>query len=82
LAVKTQSLASDAQSSGGAAQAQEDERKSLVTWGWVSYGFGAAAIATGAVLYVVGWPSDKSTNVSLLPALAPNGAAMIVKGSF
>jgi tetratricopeptide (TPR) repeat protein len=82
LAVKTQSLASDAQSSGGATQAQEDERKSLVTWGWVSYGFGAAAIATGVVLYVVGWSSDKSTNVSLLPAVAPNGAAMILRGSY
>jgi hypothetical protein len=43
---------------------------------------GAAAIATGAVLYIVGWPGDKSTNVSLLPAVARNGAAMILRGSF
>jgi hypothetical protein len=82
LALKTRSLGSDAQSSGGATQAQEDERKSLVTWGWVSYSLGAAAIATGAVLYVLGWPSDKSTNVSLLPVPTANGAAMILQGRF
>ena len=82
LALKTQGIASDAQKSGGATQAQEDQRKSLENWGWVSYGVGAAAIATGAVLYIVGWPGDKSTSVSLLPAVAPNGAAIILRGSY
>jgi tetratricopeptide (TPR) repeat protein len=82
LALKTQSMSSDAQKSGGGTQAQEDQRKSLETWGWVSYGVGAAAIATGAVLYIVGWPSDKSTSVALLPALAPDGASMILQGRF
>jgi hypothetical protein len=82
LALKTQSMSSDAQKSGGGTQAQEDQRKSLENWGWVSYGVGAAAIATGAVLYIVGWPSDKSANVALLPALAPDGASMVLKGRF
>jgi len=82
LALKTQDMSSDAQKSGGGTQAQEDQRKSLETWGWVSYGVGAATIATGAVLYIVGWPSDKSTSVALLPALAPDGASMILQGRF
>jgi tetratricopeptide (TPR) repeat protein len=82
LALKTQNMSSDAQKSGGGTKAQEDQRKSLETWGWVSYGVGAAAIATGAVLYIVGWPSDKSPNVALLPALAPDGASMVLKGRF
>jgi tetratricopeptide (TPR) repeat protein len=82
LALKTQDMSSDAQKSGGGTQAQEDQRKSLETWGWVSYGVGAAAIATGVVLYIVGWPSDKSTNVALLPALTPDGASVILKGRF
>ena len=82
LALKTQDMSSEAQKSGGGTKAQEDQRKSLETWGWVSYAIGAAAIATGAILYIVGWPSDKSTNVSLLPTLAPDGASMTVQGRF
>jgi tetratricopeptide (TPR) repeat protein len=82
LALKTQDMSSDAEKNGGGTQAQEDRRKTLETWGWLSYGVGAAAIATGAVLYIVGWPSDRSTNVALLPALAPGGASMILQGSF
>ena len=82
LALKTQNMSSDADKNGGTTQAQEDLRKSLETWGWVSYGVGAAAIATGAVLYILGWPSDKSPNVALLPALAPDGASMVLRGRF
>jgi anti-sigma factor RsiW len=82
LALKTQDMSSDANKNGGTTQAQENLRKSLETWGWVSYGVGAAAIATGAVLYIAGWPSDKSPNVALLPALAPDGASMVLRGRF
>lgn len=82
LALKTQSIASDAQKSGGATQAQEDQRKSLVTWGWVSYSLGAAAIATGAILYVVGWPKEQTTGVAFLPTLSPDGASLLLKGRF
>jgi hypothetical protein len=82
LALKTQSITSDENKAGGATPSQENERKSLVTWGWVSYGFGAAAIATGAVLYIVGWPSGQTSSVALLPALSPDGASMMLKGSF
>jgi tetratricopeptide (TPR) repeat protein len=82
LSLKTQDMSSEAQKSGGGTKAQEDQRKTLETWGWVSYGVGAAAIATGAVLYIVGWPSDKSTNVALLPAMAPDGASVLLQGRF
>jgi Tryptophan-associated transmembrane protein (Trp_oprn_chp) len=82
LALKTQDMSSEADKNGGTTQAQENLRRSLETWGWVSYGVGAAAIATGAVLYIAGWPHDKSTNMALLPALAPDGASMILRGRF
>lgn len=83
LAIKTQGITSDEKKAGGATRAQEDQRKSLVTWGWVSYGIGAAALATGLVLYITGWPrSDHATNVSLLPILAPDGASLMLKGRF
>jgi hypothetical protein len=83
LAMKTQSITSDEKKTGGGTQAQEDQRKSLVTWGWVSYGVGAAALATGVALYIAGWPrSDQSGNVALLPILGPDGAAVMLKGRF
>jgi tetratricopeptide (TPR) repeat protein len=81
LALKTQSISSDEQQHVATVD-KENQRKSLETWGWVSYGFGAAAIATGAVLYIVGWPSNQTSSVALLPALSPEGASMMLKGSF
>ncbi len=82
LALKTQSITSDEKTAGGATKSQEDERKSLITLGWVSYGVGAAAIATGAILYIVGWPSAQSTSVALSPVLGPDGASVMLKGKF
>jgi hypothetical protein len=63
-------------------RSREDERTSLKTWGLVSYGVGAAAIATGAILYIVGWPSEESSSVALLPFVAPDGASVLLKGRF
>jgi hypothetical protein len=77
LALKSQSLSTKDYS-----QSREDQRASLRTWGLVSYGVGAAAIITGAILYVVGWPSDPSTGVALLPVAAPDGASILLRGRF
>lgn len=77
LALKSQSLSTKDYS-----QSREDERASLKTWGLVSYGVGAAAIATSAVLYVVGWPSDPASGVALLPVAAPEGASILLRGRF
>jgi hypothetical protein len=63
-------------------RSREDNRSSLKTWSLVSYGVGAAAIATGAVLYVVGWPSEPSSGVALLPTVSPDGAAVSLRGRF
>jgi hypothetical protein len=63
-------------------QSRENERASLKTWGWASYGVGAGAIATGTILYIVGWPSDQSSSVALLPVVAPGGASILLNGRF
>ena len=63
-------------------RSREDERASLKTWSLVSYGAGAAAIATGVVLYVVGWPNEESSSVALLPVVAPDGASVLLNGRF
>jgi tetratricopeptide (TPR) repeat protein len=63
-------------------RSREDERSSLKTWSMVGYGVGAAAIATGVVLYIVGWPSEQSSSVALLPVVAPDGASVSLSGRF
>ena len=61
---------------------REDERASLKTWSVVSYGVGAAAIATGVILNIVGWPSEQSSSVALLPVVASDGASVLLNGRF
>jgi hypothetical protein len=75
LALKAQSLSTQDYN-----RSRENERASLKTWGLVSYGVGAAALVTGTILYVAGWPSDQTTSVAFLPA--PNGASVILNGRF
>jgi tetratricopeptide (TPR) repeat protein len=77
LALKAQGL-----STKDFSQSREDERASLKTGSLVSYGVGAAAIATGAILYIVGWPSEQTSSVALLPVAAPGGASVLLKGRF
>jgi hypothetical protein len=77
LALKARSLSTKDYS-----QSRESERSTLKTWVWASYGVGAAAIVTGAVLFVVGWPNDQSASVALLPAVAPGGASLNLQGGF
>lgn len=81
FALKTQSISSD-EAKNGPTQAQEDDRKKYETLGWVSYGVGAAALATGVVLYLLGWPSDASTTVALLPSANAAGATLTLGRTF
>jgi tetratricopeptide (TPR) repeat protein len=77
LALKANGLSSTDYS-----RSREDQRASLKTWSMVGYGVGAAAIATGVVLYIVGWPSEQSSSVALLPVVAPDGASVLLNGRF
>lgn len=77
LALKANSLSTKDYS-----RTREDERSSLKTGVWVSYGVGAAAVATGAILYILGWPSDPSSSVALLPVVTPNEASVLLRGRF
>jgi tetratricopeptide (TPR) repeat protein len=63
-------------------RSREDQRTSLKTWSMVGYGVGAAAIVTGVVLYIVGWPSEQSSSVALLPVVTPDGASVLLNGRF
>lgn len=81
FALKTQSISSN-EDKNGATKSQEDERKRYEKWGWVCYGVGAAALATGVILYLVGWPSHGPSKVALLPSIGSTGAGLSLEGSF
>jgi len=61
-------------------------RDTYVTLGWVGYGVGAAAIVTGATLFILGGRSgataETSATVSLAPVLLPGLASLSLRGSY
>jgi hypothetical protein len=61
-------------------------RDSYETWGWVSYGVGAAALVTGTTLCILGWRSGKSepqaSAVSVLPILSPGTGGVLLRGAY
>jgi hypothetical protein len=85
LNVKVNSMASDMESTpGGYSPSKESDRETLETLGWIGYGVGAACVATGAVLYVVGLRrrSGESGNLALLPEFGPARAGAVLRGAF
>jgi hypothetical protein len=65
-------------------QADYDQGKRAETMQWIFYGIGAAAVATGAGLFVYDrWlPSAKKTGVSLVPLMGPGGPGLQAHGAF
>jgi len=66
-------------------RSKDDLGKLLGKMQWVGYGVGAAVLATGGLLYYLGYQaphSPSSGSVSLLPALLPGGGGAFVQGSF
>lgn len=84
LALKEQALTNEINAKFNADK--ESTRSSYVTWGYVSYGVGAAAVAAGATLYVLGLRSERvasgTIGIALLPTFAPGATGMALQGSF
>ena len=61
-----------------------DQGKRAEKMQWIFYGVGAAAIATGAILYVYArWlPAGKKASVSLVPVVVPGAAGLAAHGAF
>jgi hypothetical protein len=62
-------------------------RDSYETWGWVSYGVGAAALVAGTTLCIWGWQAGKSepseaSTVSILPILIPGTGGVLLRGTY
>ena len=84
LNLKVNSMANDLQKTDGYSASKESDRKTYETLGWVGYGVGAACVATGAVIYILGQRSGTpgSTSVALLPSFDPGQAGAVLNGAF
>ena len=80
--LKSNSLAQDLKKTDGYTSGKESDRKTYATLAWLSYGVGAACVATGAILYLLGSRSDGEGTVALLPSFAPGQAGAVLKGAF
>jgi hypothetical protein len=69
---------------GGWNQDKESSRKSYETAGWIGYGIGAAAVAAGTTLYILGSvrKTDPTSTVALTPMILPGTAALSMQGTF
>jgi hypothetical protein len=81
MAVKTHSLTDDIHSNGYD-PGKISSRDSYETWGWVSYGVGAAGIIAGTALYLWGRSAAAapSGQLAFLPVVGPSGAGLVLKG--
>ena len=82
--VKVDNMAHDLEKQGAYSRSKESDRKTYQTLGWVSYGVGAACLATGAVLYLLGRnrPQGTATTVAVLPGLVNGNLGATLEGSF
>jgi hypothetical protein len=82
---KVNGMASDMETTpGGYSASKESDRKTYETLGWIGYGLGAACVATGAILYIVGrkaGPSD-STQVAIVPTISGGQTGAVLVGAF
>jgi tetratricopeptide (TPR) repeat protein len=84
LNLKVNSMANDMEKPASYSDSKESDRKTYETLGWVSYGVGAACVATGAILYLLGL-RDSGTrpgSVALLPSLSSGHLGAVLQGGF
>jgi hypothetical protein len=82
LNLKANSLAKEIEPPNAYDASKESTRKSYETFSWIGYGVGAAAIATGAILYGVGLSRASSDKVAFVPAVGPGLAGLTLRGTF
>jgi hypothetical protein len=63
-------------------RSKDATRSSYKTWGWVSYGVGAACVVGGTVLYFLGRSQGGSSEVALLPVAGPDQVGAVLQGGF
>ena len=85
LNLHANSMASDMENNvGGYTPSKNSSHNNYVTAMWITYGVGAACVATGAVLFGIGIGSNKgaSSDVAILPAIDSHQAGLALAGRF
>jgi hypothetical protein len=84
LNLKVNSMASDLAKPDNFNRDTDTSRKNYKTFGWISYGVGAACLAGGSMMYYLGWHSgrDSGSSVALVPNVAPGMAGAVLTGVF
>jgi hypothetical protein len=69
---------------GGYTPSKNSSHDNYVKATWISYGVGAACVATGAVLFGIGLGSNRgaSSDVAILPAIDNHQAGLALAGRF
>ena len=85
LNLHANSMASDMENNvGGFTPSKNSSHDNYVTAMWITYGVGAACVATGAVLFGIGLGSNRgaSSDVAILPAIDNHQAGLALAGRF
>jgi hypothetical protein len=85
LNLHANSMASDMENNvGGFTPSKNSSHDNYVRAMWISYGVGAACVATGAVVFGIGIGSNKgaSSDVAILPAIDSHQAGLALAGRF
>ena len=74
---------SDSVTNSQTPKASDDQAgRDAQTMQWVFYGIGAGALATGTVLYLLGWPPKESGRTVAVPIVGPGLAGISAQGTF
>jgi hypothetical protein len=82
LNLKANSLADDLNKPTGYDRSKVSRQSNYATGTWISYGVGSACLGAGAILYYLGYSSERTSAVALLPLLAPDQAGVALRGGF
>jgi tetratricopeptide (TPR) repeat protein len=87
LNLKANGLAKDLEAANGSSttlysRSTESSRSSYQTLGWVAYGAGAACVAGGTVLYLLGHSQGQNMRVTFVPAIGFGHVGTALQGAF
>jgi hypothetical protein len=82
LNLKVNSMAKDLEAPGAYSRSTDDRRGDYMTLAWVGYGVGGTLVASGALIYYLGWAKARAgkTSVALIPA--PGQVGVVLRGGF
>lgn len=85
LNLKVNSMSKDLEKPDNFNRDTDTSRKNYKTLGWIGYGAGAALLAGGTLLYVLGWRSghaSSQTDVAVVPTMVSGSAGILLRGAF